>query len=76
MRSRASQQSRTWADAWFDAVVDGPEIEGGFEVAEASFGFEEVLVAERNIFCGQVRVGGRQQVLAVESFVGGDLLET
>ena len=61
------------ADAWFDAVVDGPQIEGGLEVTEPSFGFEEVLVAERDILRRQVRVGGRQQVLAVEAFLSGNL---
>jgi len=34
----------------FDAVIDGSQIEGGFHVTESSFGFEEVLVAERDVF--------------------------
>ena len=44
------------ADAWFDAVVDGAQIEGGLEVPEPAFGFEEVLVAERDVLGGQVGV--------------------
>ncbi|CAB4604964.1 unannotated protein [freshwater metagenome] len=51
----------------------GSELEGGLEVTEPAFGFEQVLVAERDIFRGQVRVRGRQQILAVELGFGGDL---
>jgi hypothetical protein len=42
--------------------------------AEAAFGFEQVLVAQRDVLGAQVRVGGRQQVLAVQPLLGGDLL--
>jgi hypothetical protein len=41
-------------------------------VAEAAFGLEQVLVAERDVFSGQVRVAGREQVLAVKAFLGAD----
>jgi hypothetical protein len=39
------------------------QFEGGLEVPEPAFGFEEVLVAERHVFGGQVGVAGGQQVL-------------
>jgi hypothetical protein len=38
------------ADAALDAMEDGAEFEGALEVAEAAFGFEEVLVAQRDVF--------------------------
>ena len=49
-------QQHVGADAGFEAVEDGAQLEGGLEVAEAAFGFEEVLVAERDVLGGQVRV--------------------
>lgn len=40
---------------------------------EPTLGLEQVAVADRDLRRGQVRVGGRQQVLAVEAFLSGDL---
>jgi hypothetical protein len=42
------------ADAVFEAVEHWPEQQGGFEVPEAAFGFEEVLVAQRGVFGAEV----------------------
>ena len=38
------------ADAVFKAVVDGAQLEGGLHVAPAAFDFEELFVAERDVF--------------------------
>ena len=62
------------ADAVLEAVEDRPELECGLQVAEAAFGFEQVLVAERDILGAQVRVRGGEEELAVELLFGGDLL--
>ena len=43
------------------------------EIAEPEFGFGQVLVPERDKLRGQVWIGGGQQMLAVESFLRGDL---
>jgi hypothetical protein len=40
---------------------------------EPAFGFEQVLVAQGDLGGGQVRVGGGQQVLAVQPLLRGDL---
>jgi len=37
-------------------VEDRPELECGLQVAEAAFGFEQVLVAERDVLGGEVGV--------------------
>jgi len=50
-------QQHVGADAWFDPVEHWSQLEGRFEVAESPFGFEEVLVAERNVLGGQVWIG-------------------
>ncbi len=60
------------ADAVLEVVEDGAQLDRGFQVAEAAFGFEEVLVAECDVFRAQVGVAGGQQVLAVESGLGCD----
>ncbi len=41
-----AQQQHVSADAGLDAVEHGPQLEGGREVPEPAFGFEQVLVAE------------------------------
>jgi hypothetical protein len=38
------------ADAVLEAVKDGTQLDRGLQVAEAAFGFEQVLVAERDVF--------------------------
>jgi hypothetical protein len=71
---RQPAQQHVGADAGLEAVEHRPQFEGGLQVPEAAFGFEEVLVAQRDVFGGQVGVAGGQLVLAVEAFLGGDLL--
>jgi hypothetical protein len=48
-------------------VEHRPEFERGLQVAEAAFGFEQVLVAQRGVIGG---VAGGKQVLAVMCEVG------
>lgn len=67
-----AQQQHVSADAGLDAVEHGPQLEGGREVPEPAFGFEQVLVAEGHVFGGEVGVAGGQQVLAAEAFLGAD----
>src|SRR6266540_3368438 len=59
------------ADAFFQAVVDRSQVDDLFHVPPAAFDFQQLLVADRDVLGGQVRVGAAQQVLAVE--VGFDL---
>ncbi len=66
-REPADQDVR--ADAVLEAVKDGAQLERGLEVAEAAFGFEQVLVAERDVLGGQVGVGGGEQVFAVQALL-------
>ena len=40
------------ADAVLEAVKDGAQLDRGLQVAEAAFGFEQVLVAERDVLGG------------------------
>ena len=70
-REPADQDVR--ADAVLEAVKDGSQLERGLEIAEAAFGFEQVLVAERDVFGGEVGVTGGEQVLAVQALLGLDL---
>ncbi len=44
------------ADAVLEAVEDGAQLDGGLQVAEAAFGFEQVLVAERDVLGAEVGV--------------------
>src|SRR6266516_4103827 len=62
------------ADAFFEAVVDRSEVDDLFHVPPTAFDLEELLVADRDVLGGQVRVGGAQQVLAVEVRLGLDRL--
>jgi hypothetical protein len=73
-REPAEQDVR--ADAVLEAVEDGPELERGLQIAEAAFGFEQVLVAERDVLGARsgslgVRRGLRSSARAGQgSFVG------
>jgi hypothetical protein len=53
------------ADAGFAAVEHRPQFEGGLQVAEATLGLEQVLVAQRDVLGAQVGIGGGEQVIAV-----------
>jgi len=44
------------ADAVLEAVKDGAQLDRALQVAEAAFGFEEVLVAQRDVFGTEVGV--------------------
>jgi hypothetical protein len=60
------------ADAVFFAVVDRAQINDLLEGAPAAFDLEELLVAQGDVLRGQGRVGGAEQVLAVEVGLAGD----
>ena len=62
------------ADAVVLAVEDGSQPQDALEVAEGAFGFEQLLVAERDVLGREARVRGGEQVLAVQALLGGDLL--
>ncbi len=72
-QQRQPAQQYVRPDAGFDAVEHRPQLERALEVAEAAFSFEQVLVAQRDVLGGQVRVGGGQQVLAVQPLLRRDL---
>ena len=44
-------------DAVFEAVEDRAQQQGGFEVAEAAFGLEEVLVAQGGVWGSKTQSG-------------------
>src|SRR5947207_11861077 len=71
VRSRASQQIRTWARIRCSRRWKTGR--SSIEVAEAAFGFQEVLVAQGGVFRADVRVGGGDEVLAVQAGFGLDL---
>ena len=66
-QQREPAEQDVGADAVFEPVEDRAQLQGGLQVAEAAFGLEEVLVAQRDVLGGQVRVGGGEQVLAVQA---------
>ena len=61
------------ADAVLLAVEDGAQQQRALEVLEAALGFEQVLVAERDVVGAERVVGGGDQVLAVEALLVADL---
>jgi hypothetical protein len=58
------------ADALFEPVVDGPQVEDRLHVAPAALDFQELLVAGGDVLGAHLRVGAAQQVLAVEVLLG------
>jgi hypothetical protein len=60
------------ADAVLEAVVDGPQVDHLVQVAPAPLDLQQLLVAKRDVLCGQVGVAGAQQVLAVQALLGLD----
>ncbi len=54
------------ADALFLAAAGGPQVDDLLEVSPAALDFQELLIAQGDILGGHRRVGGAQQVLAVE----------
>ena len=61
------------ADALFEPVAGGPQVQDLFHVPPAAFGLEELLVAGRDVLGGQLRIGAAQQVLAVQVRLSFDL---
>ncbi len=61
------------ADTVLEAVEDGSQGERPLEVAERALGLDQVLVAESDVFGGEIGVGGGEQVLPVQALLGGDL---
>jgi hypothetical protein len=57
-RQPADQDVR--ADALFEPVEDRAQAQDALEVVEGALGFEQVLVAERDVLGGDVGVGGRE----------------
>ena len=47
-------------DPRFEVMMNRAEFQRRLEVAEAAFGFEEVLVAQGDVLGGQVGVGGAE----------------
>lgn len=66
MSSRASQHNDVGADPVPAAVIDRAQVQDLLHVAPAPLDFQELLVAQRDVLGGQVRVAGAQEVLAVE----------
>src|SRR5712672_3388886 len=71
-QQRQPAQDDVGADAFFEPVAGGPQVDDLFHVPPAAFDFQELLVAQRDVLGGQVRVAAAQQVLAVEVFLGLD----
>src|SRR6266404_8112152 len=61
------------ADPLLFPVVYGPEVDDLLHVAPAALDLQELPVAQRDVLGGHLRVGGAQQVLAVEVLLGPGL---
>ena len=63
-REQQSQRAQRdgGADAFFEVVVDRSQVDDLFHVPPAAFDFEQLLVADRDVLGGQVRVGTAQRV--------------
>ena len=55
-QQREPGEQHVRADAVLEVVEDWPQLDRGLQVAEAAFGFEQVLVAERDVLGGEVGV--------------------
>jgi len=53
---RQPVQQHMRAGPWFETVEHRPQLEGGLEVPEASFGLQQVLVAQGDVLGAQVGV--------------------
>jgi hypothetical protein len=58
------------ADPLLFPVVDRAQVDDLLHVAPAALDFQELLVAEGDVPGGHLRVGGAQEVLAVEVLLG------
>ena len=72
-QERESAEQDVRPDPRLDPVEHRPQFQGALEVTEPTFGLEQVLEAQRDVLSRQVRVGGREQVLAVQPLLSGDL---
>jgi len=63
-REQQSQpaQRDVGGDAFFEVVADRSQVDDLFHVPPAAFDFEQLLVADRDVLGGQVRVGTAQRV--------------
>src|SRR5712691_9934358 len=66
-RRRASQHRMTWARMRSSLRAQVNDL---LHVPPAALDLEQLLVAERDVLGGHLRVGGAQQVLAVEVLLG------
>jgi hypothetical protein len=55
-QQRQPGQQHVGADAVLEAVEDRAQLDRGLRVAKAALGFEQVLVAQRDVLGGQVGV--------------------
>ena len=53
-------QDDVGADPFFLRVVDGARVDDLLHVPPAALDFEQLLVADGEVFCGELRVGGPQ----------------
>ena len=65
-------QDDVGADPLFQPVVDRAQVDDLLHVSPAAFDFQELPVAQGDVGGGQLRVGGAEQVLAVEVLLGLD----
>src|SRR5215218_7909674 len=72
-QQRQPAQQDVGADAVLQPVEDRAQQQLGLQVPEATLGLQQVLVAQRDVLGAEVRVGGGQQVFAVQPRLGLDL---
>src|SRR5829696_2126057 len=72
-QQRQPAQQHMGADAVLQPVEDGAQQQLGLQVPEAALGLQQVLVAQGDVLGAEVRVGGGQQVFAVQPRLGLDL---
>src|SRR5215211_8443475 len=72
-QQRQPAQQDVGADAVLQPVEDRAQQQVGLQVPEAALGFQQVLVAKGDVLGAEVRVGGGQQVFAVQPLFGLDL---
>src|SRR6266567_533088 len=63
-------QDDVGADALFLAVVDRAQVDDLLHVAPAALDLEQLLISQGDVLGGHLRVGGAQQVLAVQVLLG------
>jgi hypothetical protein len=61
------------SDAFFLAMAGRAQVDDPLQVALAALDFQELLVAQGDVLCRELGVGGAEQVLAVQVLLGLDL---